>query len=120
MENPRIYSECDKVQKNRISSIIEEFSEDLINIRGKCMDIGCGPGDITKNFLLPSLDSNAQIIGTDISENMIKYANKTFGDKKRLQFKILDIETKNLPKEYISEFDHIFSFQTLQWCKNIR
>ncbi|XP_011064518.1 PREDICTED: uncharacterized protein LOC105152121 [Acromyrmex echinatior] len=120
MENPRIYSECDKVQKNRISSIIEEFSEDLMNICGKCMDIGCGPGNITKDFLLPSLDSNAQIIGTDISENMVKYANKTFGDKKRLQFKILDIETKNLPKEYISEFDHIFSFQTLQWCKNIR
>lgn len=66
MENPRIYSEFDKVQKNRISSIIEEFSEDLINIRGKCMDIGCGPGDITKDFLLPSLGSNAQIIGKRI------------------------------------------------------
>jgi len=63
MENPRIYSEFDKVQKIRILSIIEEFGEDLMNIRGKCMDIGCGPGDITKDFLLPSLDSNAQIIG---------------------------------------------------------
>ena len=63
MENPKIYREFDKVQKIRISSIIEEFGEDLMNIRGKCMDIGCGPGDITKDFLLPSLDSNAQIIG---------------------------------------------------------
>ncbi|KYN35469.1 Putative methyltransferase 235L [Trachymyrmex septentrionalis] len=120
MENPKIYREFDKVQKIRISSIIEEFGEDLMNIRGKCMDIGCGPGDITKDFLLPSLDSNAQIIGTDISESMIKYANETFSDKKQLQFEILDIEIKNLPKKYISEFDHIFSFQTLQWCKNIR
>ncbi|KYN28220.1 PREDICTED: juvenile hormone acid O-methyltransferase-like [Trachymyrmex cornetzi] len=120
MENPRVYSEFDKVQKNRISSIIEEFCEDLMNIHGKCMDIGCGPGDITKDFLLPSLGSNAQIIGTDISESMIKYANKTFSDKKQLRFEILDIETKNLPKKYISEFDHIFSFQTLQWCKDIR
>ncbi|KYN07917.1 Putative methyltransferase 235L [Cyphomyrmex costatus] len=120
MENPKVYSEFDKVQKNRISSIIEEFGEDLINIHGKCMDIGCGPGDITKEFLLPSLGSNAHIIGTDISESMIKYASETFTMKKHLQFEILDIETKNLPKKYISEFDHIFSFQTLQWCSDIR
>lgn len=51
---------------------------------------------------------------------MIKYANETFSDKKQLQFEILDIETKNLPKKYISEFDHIFSFQTLHWCRDIR
>jgi len=58
--------------------------------------------------------------GTDISENMIRYANKTFNDEKQLQFDVLDIETRNLPEKYISEFDHIFSFHTLQWCTDIR
>lgn len=59
--------------------------------------------------------------GTDISENMIEYANETFNsDKKRLQFEVLDIETKNLPKKYISEFDHVYSFHTLMWCNDIR
>lgn len=60
------------------------------------------------------------IEGTDIVENMIEYANQVHGDKKRLAFEVLDVETKNLPKNYISEFDHIFSFHTLHWCGNIR
>ncbi|XP_011685176.1 PREDICTED: NADH dehydrogenase [ubiquinone] 1 alpha subcomplex assembly factor 5-like [Wasmannia auropunctata] len=83
------------------------------------MDVGCGPGDITKEILLPAIGSNAQLIGTDISESMIKYANETFSEK-RLQYEVLDIVIKNLPKKYISEFEHIFSFYTLHWCSDIR
>ncbi|XP_011868290.1 PREDICTED: uncharacterized methyltransferase C70.08c-like [Vollenhovia emeryi] len=120
MTNPQDYSVSNKVQKYNILPIIEEFSEDLVNICGKCMDIGCGPGDITKDLLLPLLGPNVEIIGTDISESMIEYANKTFGDRKRLQFEVLDAATENLPKKYISEFDHIFSFHALHWCNDIR
>lgn len=60
------------------------------------------------------------IEGTDIAENMIEYANRTYADKERLIFEILDIQTTNLPGKYISEFDHVFSFHTLHWCSNIR
>ncbi|XP_071560683.1 juvenile hormone acid O-methyltransferase-like [Temnothorax nylanderi] len=120
MGSPKDYIASNEVQKCKILSIIDEFSEDLKDVHGKCMDIGCGPGDTTKEFVLPNLGSDAQIIGTDISESMIKYANKTFNDKKRLHFEVLDIQTKNLPEKYISEFNHIFSFHTLQWCNDIR
>lgn len=51
--------------------MIEEFAEVLANICGKCMDIGCGPGDKTKEFLLPSISLNAQIIG----KRIINYRN---------------------------------------------
>lgn len=67
-----------------------------------------------------SISLNTQLIGTDISECMIKYANEKFSDEKRLQFEVLNIETKNLPKKYISEFDHIFSINALQWCSDIQ
>ncbi|XP_011878404.1 PREDICTED: probable polyketide synthase 40 isoform X2 [Vollenhovia emeryi] len=120
MESPKIYNEGNKIQKRIISSVIEEYTENLMNVRGKCMDIGCGPGDITKDILLPSLGSSAQIIGVDISEHMVKYANEKYNDEKRLQFEVLNAETKSLPKKYISEFDHIFSFHTFQWCSDIR
>ncbi|XP_018377663.1 PREDICTED: juvenile hormone acid O-methyltransferase-like [Trachymyrmex cornetzi] len=120
MASPKDYIAFNKFQRFNILIIIEEFAESLVKISGKCMDIGCGPGDTTKDFLLPSIDSYGQIIGTDISESMIKYANETFKDEKRLQFDVLNIETKNLPKKYISEFNHIFSFHTLQWCNDIR
>ncbi|XP_039306344.1 juvenile hormone acid O-methyltransferase-like [Solenopsis invicta] len=120
MISPEDYSAHDKVQKYRIALVIEEFAENLINIRGKCMDVGCGPGDATKDLLLPALGSDARIIGTDISEKMIKYANVASSDEKRVQFEVLDIETKNLPKKYIAEFEHVFSFHTLHWCYDIR
>jgi len=59
-------------------------------------------------------------VGTDISENMIEFAKKTYSNEKQLKFEVLDIQTKNLPEKYISEFDHIFSFHALNWCYNFR
>ncbi|XP_067214415.1 juvenile hormone acid O-methyltransferase-like [Linepithema humile] len=120
MVNPTDYASSDDLQRYNVSHLIDEFADDLIKMSGKCMDIGCGPGDVTKNFLLPSLDPNAVIIGTDVSQSMIEYANMTYSDEQRLGFEVLDIQTKNLPEKYVSEFDHIFSFHTLHWCKNIR
>jgi len=66
MENPANYASSDDTQRRSVSYLIEEFADDLIKISGKCMDIGCGPGSITKNILLPSLDPNATIIGKQI------------------------------------------------------
>lgn len=51
---------------------------------------------------------------------MIKCAKELNKDKERLQFEILNIETKDLPNKYVSEFDHVFSFYALHWCDDIR
>lgn len=145
MANPTVYASSNDLQKCSVSRLIDEFTDDLMKMSGKCMDIGCGPGDVTTNILLPSLDPNSVIIGkqtnkllmynnklsrvityriyhagTDISQSMIEYANMTYNDEKRLGFEVLDIQTKNLPEKYVSEFDHIFSFYALHWCNNIR
>lgn len=58
--------------------------------------------------------------GTDISKNMIEYAKEKYSIKKRLEFEVLDIQTKELPEKYVSEFDYIFSFYALNWCYDIR
>ncbi|CAL1687505.1 unnamed protein product [Lasius platythorax] len=118
--SPEEYVSFDELQKCRVLNLIDEFEEELIDMSGKCMDIGCGPGDITKNILLQALDPNAVLLGTDISKNMIEFAKKAYGNEKRLKFEILDIQTKSLPEKYISGFDHIFSFHALNWCYNIR
>ncbi|KAL0134160.1 hypothetical protein PUN28_001179 [Cardiocondyla obscurior] len=120
MVDPNQYNNTNILQKCKIQFVIEEFKDYLADVCGKCMDIGCGSGNVTKEILLPALGSAAQIIGTDISKNMIEYAKKTFNDEKRLQFEVLDIQTKSLPEKYICEFDHVFSSHTLQWCNNIR
>ncbi|XP_029679526.1 juvenile hormone acid O-methyltransferase-like isoform X2 [Formica exsecta] len=116
---PKEYASFNKLQKCNVLNLIDEFEEELIQMSGKCMDIGCGPGDITKNVLLPALNPNAVIIGTDISEDMIEFAKKTYGNE-RLKFEVLDIQTKSLPEKYISGFDHIISFNALNWCYDIR
>ncbi|KAL6262963.1 hypothetical protein P5V15_005751 [Pogonomyrmex californicus] len=118
--NPSMYVENNKLQKEKALALINEFSENLKNISGKCMDIGCGPGDVTKNIFLPALNSNAVVIGTDISESMIEYANRMSSVKNRLKYEVLNIDTKQLPNQYISEFDLIISLHTLHWCNDIR
>jgi len=65
MASPKDYSTSNKVQRYKIWAIIEEFADNLMKINGKCMDIGCGPGDTTKDFLLSSINSNGQIIGKE-------------------------------------------------------
>lgn len=51
---------------------------------------------------------------------MIEYAKEKYSIKEQLEFEVLDIQTKELPKKYVSEFDHIFSFYALHWCYDIR
>jgi len=55
-------SYSNNITLKKVSDVIEEFADNLINIRGKCMDIGCGPGNITNN-ILSILDKNAKMIG---------------------------------------------------------
>jgi len=55
-----------KLQKEKGINLIEEFEENLKNISGKCMDVGCGPGDITKEIIMPALHPNAVVLGKKI------------------------------------------------------
>lgn len=52
--------------------------------------------------------------------NMVEYGNKMYNITKRLKFETLDIQTKKLPAKYVSEFNHVFSFHTLNWYIDIR
>jgi len=71
MTDPMKYVSRDDVQKHNVSRLVDEFADDLIKMSGKCMDVGCGPGDITNNILLPSLHPNAVIIGNQTNKFLI-------------------------------------------------
>lgn len=55
-----------KLQTEKAIKFIEEVEEDLKNISGKCMDVGCGLGDVTKEIILPTLCPNTVVIGKKI------------------------------------------------------
>lgn len=67
MSNPSTYDLYNKLQQQKASNLIKEFNN-IKDMRGKCIDIGCGSGDVTKQILLPALDPNAVIIGRYITE----------------------------------------------------
>lgn len=39
---PKDYVSFDQLQKCNVSNLIDEFEEELIQMSGKCMDVGCG------------------------------------------------------------------------------
>lgn len=61
------YTKVNNASQESVACLINEFEDKLINIFGKCMDVGCGPGDITRNILLPALDPKAIMIGKKMS-----------------------------------------------------
>lgn len=68
------------------------------------VDIGCGPGNST--VVLKSVFPNADILGIDSSENMIKKAS---AEHKDLRFQVCDAESLD------GEYDLLFSNACLQW-----
>ncbi|EGI57813.1 PREDICTED: uncharacterized protein LOC105153364 [Acromyrmex echinatior] len=107
------------MQRRDAQDVIDEFNCELSNMRGKCLDIGSGPGNITKELLLPILPHDAEIVGVDISEAMVNYASQKYSDEKRLSFVILDIETSELPSDQVEQYDNVVSFYCLHWCDDI-
>ncbi|XP_025265850.1 uncharacterized protein LOC112638408 [Camponotus floridanus] len=84
----------------------------------KCMDINCAFGYTTRHFLLPELHPNSTLLGVDSLEKMIDHARAKYKTDERIDFETFDIQTKNLPHNYIAQYDHIFSFPTLHSRNN--
>lgn len=63
MDNPEKYVTSNNMQYSDASIIIEEYANEVSNMHGMTIDIGCGPGNVTKNVLLPKLPSDAVVHG---------------------------------------------------------
>ncbi|XP_023231741.1 juvenile hormone acid O-methyltransferase-like isoform X2 [Centruroides sculpturatus] len=81
---------------------MEWSDEDVI------LDIGCGPGRITKNILLPNCPKLKKIVAIDIDPNYIEYARKTYFHEK-IEFKTQNILEKPDPEE-VGKYDKVVSF----------
>ncbi|KAL6260400.1 hypothetical protein P5V15_007927 [Pogonomyrmex californicus] len=117
MEMVKDYVEGSTMQRRDAVDIIEEFSSELSKVQGKCLDIGSGPGDITKDLLLPLLPHDVEVVGADISQAMVNYARQNNNDE-RLSYIVLDIEGR-IPKEQIGQYDYVTSFYCLHWSKDL-
>ncbi|XP_011634396.1 juvenile hormone acid O-methyltransferase-like isoform X1 [Pogonomyrmex barbatus] len=117
MEMPEEYAKTNLLSRRDGQDIIEEFSSELSKVQGKCLDIGSGPGNITKDFLFPVLPHDIELVGADISQVMVNYARKN-NSNERLSYIILDIEGK-MPSEQIGQYDCVTSFYCLHWIYDL-
>lgn len=51
------------VQTVVITSLLDEFEDEIKKMKGKIMDIGCGPGNHTRNLLLPKFPKDTIVVG---------------------------------------------------------
>lgn len=63
------------------------------------LDSGCGPGDFLVNQIIPYFQEPVKVVGVDISENMVVFANQNYGCK-NISFHEFDIQGELAKSEF--------------------
>lgn len=107
--NAEEYARGNKLQYEAALSFLDQNN---INVSNKCiLDIGCGTGNISSFLAIDAM----HVHGIDASENMINYAQETYGGAyQNLSFQQSFIEDFRVYNVY----DLAVSFFAFQWFEN--
>ncbi|XP_031357450.1 juvenile hormone acid O-methyltransferase-like [Photinus pyralis] len=91
-----------------------EKIQKLITWKTNCtiLDVGCGPGNVTHDFLLPTLPNQVRIVAIDKSADAIRYANEHYG---RSPIAFLQMDVVSPAPQFREYFDYIVSFYCLHF-----
>ncbi|EDV94172.1 juvenile hormone acid O-methyltransferase [Drosophila grimshawi] len=124
MNQASLYERANQVQRHDAKIILEEYATILqwrSDGQDSLLDVGSGPGNVLMDFVHPLLPKGyQQLVGTDVSNKMVGYANKCYESYARTQFQVLDIGCDRLPDHLKGRFDHVTSFYCLHWVQNLR
>ena len=115
-ENAKKYlDDVKNASKTRFSNFLSSIKK--LNIKGKYLEIGCGPGILTQ--IVAAQHPKAEITANDISLEMIKLAQQDLSEdlKTRINYKIGDACDINSIKN-LGKFDLIYSTFTLHHWDN--
>lgn len=57
------YLGAHEMQTRDAINVVDEFSDEISKMHGRCIDLGCGPGTVTRNIIIPKLPHDATVIG---------------------------------------------------------
>lgn len=122
MNKPNLYHRANGVQRRDAKEILDEHGHLLRwreNDEDSLLDIGCGSGDVLIDFVIPiAPQKRARVLGTDISEQMVRFARKVHSNVDNIFFDTLDIGGDiSLFLNKWGCFDHITSFYCLHWVR---
>ena len=115
-ENANKYlNDAKKASNSRFSNFLSSLK--YLDIKGRYLEIGCGPGILTQ--VVANQHPDAEIIANDISPEMIKLAQQDLTEelKSQIKYKVGDACDVNSIKE-LGKFDLIYSTFTLHHWDN--
>ncbi|XP_077531155.1 juvenile hormone acid O-methyltransferase-like [Haemaphysalis longicornis] len=121
--NSRLYAESNSWQRalnlKAIDLLQMAFSPKATK-RLQFLDLGCGTGDFTRDFLLPRCLPCRRIVAVDSSEDMLSYARQNSAHT-NIEFDFLNIseDVGNFVQKY-GAFDRVYSFFCLNWVSDQR
>lgn len=116
MNTPNQNQKWDADDYHQHSSIQLEASLDLLNEikfdgHEHILDIGCGDGKITS--IISKLIPKGKILGIDLSDEMISFANEKFSSKDYTNLTFMQKDANII--EFNNEFDIVFASFSLHW-----
>lgn len=123
-DNDELYKHVKSPQRRDVREFLEEFGGAL-NWRSDgedtLLDVGCGSGDMTTDFILPILPKNfKRLVGVDASKQLIQQAQQQNVQSKVFfeQFDIGVDEQKQSLQHVKKPVDHITALHSFHWVKD--
>lgn len=127
MNDGVLYASFNSAQRFDANCAINEFADFFawrFDGSDTLLDVGCGPGDVLRDFVIPVVPKNlTKVIGIDISCEMVACARNLLKNLEFVDFLQLDIsESSDVCRKVLGDvqFSNITSFYCQHWIQDQR